>query len=683
MKDMDHPYWVADYLVDPARNQVTRSQKTYLLQPKVLAVLNILAKNAGKVVSHDTLMDEVWPDTCVSPNTLQRCIAEVRKALGDNSRAQEIIKTHSKQGYSLEVTVKPEIPSPTPGKMAQTTTGSRTKVGLTVLTLLAFFLFHYLLKPQDSDRFETIRPLTASDEKEFYPDYSPDGRYMVFHRYLGVCENHIWAKDLVDQREIQLTRHSAVYGQHSWSSDGTQLAFTVQENCAQDKTEKDLCWQLHTLDFAAAINSPQTTVERLNCENRRISRPLWMTDGSILMIEHSHPTKIVRYQPSTDQLSDFYFPAENTLTHFDIAQKQNLVAVFEQSPELQNSWTLLDVNANPVSSEEITLPADLSVFQRIEPNFTQDEERFLLNTSQGLFNLEFDGQVTPVDIVRPMRLFTPVMHKNNDKILATQGLVDSDIALLDLSVAETAESLPESLARSNSYDAGAKFQPFGSKIAFLSKRSGSSQIWIAEGTHVIQLSQFPVKTHLTSLEWSPDGKRLVTVANDVITILSLDGEQQRIGLSYPASTIFQWINEKSLLIEGNLTTSYQVIILDLADLSSQQTGLEDAKFAYILANNSMLHVDHSRLAWLTKNDHRTQLSELNKELDSKRFVAIDNVLYGINWRHQLWQYDIQSRDLEILAPLHEDIWWVSDIAGTRVLLTTLISSPNEIIELSH
>ena len=89
---MQNPYWVGDYLVDPSRNQIKRFEQTHLLQPKVLAVLNLLASNAGEVVSHEQLMSEVWPNVYVTPNTLQRCIAELRKALGgqqQNSRCYQ------------------------------------------------------------------------------------------------------------------------------------------------------------------------------------------------------------------------------------------------------------------------------------------------------------------------------------------------------------------------------------------------------------------------------------------------------------------------------------------------------------------------------------------------------------------------------------------------------------------
>ena len=95
-------YWVGDFFVDLSRNQVTQKQQSQTIAPKALAVLTYLAQNQGRVVSYDELFDKVWPDTIVTPNTLQRSIAQLRKVLGEDSKVQSYIKTHAKQGYSLE-----------------------------------------------------------------------------------------------------------------------------------------------------------------------------------------------------------------------------------------------------------------------------------------------------------------------------------------------------------------------------------------------------------------------------------------------------------------------------------------------------------------------------------------------------------------------------------------------------
>ena len=99
-------YWVGDFFIDISRNQVTQKQQSQTIAPKALAVLTYLAQNQGRVVSYDELFDKVWPDTIVTPNTLQRSIAQLRKVLGEDSKAQSYIKTHAKQGYSLECDVR-------------------------------------------------------------------------------------------------------------------------------------------------------------------------------------------------------------------------------------------------------------------------------------------------------------------------------------------------------------------------------------------------------------------------------------------------------------------------------------------------------------------------------------------------------------------------------------------------
>ena len=54
-----------------------------IIAPKALAVLTYMAENQGRVISYDELLSaKVWPDTVVTPNTLQRSIAQLRKVLG-------------------------------------------------------------------------------------------------------------------------------------------------------------------------------------------------------------------------------------------------------------------------------------------------------------------------------------------------------------------------------------------------------------------------------------------------------------------------------------------------------------------------------------------------------------------------------------------------------------------------
>jgi DNA-binding winged helix-turn-helix (wHTH) protein/tetratricopeptide (TPR) repeat protein len=77
------------------------------LRPKTLGVLNLLAANAGRVLSKQELMEAVWPKVHVGDDSLFQCIREARTALGDDQR--QLIRLVSGLGYlfTAEVSVDP------------------------------------------------------------------------------------------------------------------------------------------------------------------------------------------------------------------------------------------------------------------------------------------------------------------------------------------------------------------------------------------------------------------------------------------------------------------------------------------------------------------------------------------------------------------------------------------------
>jgi len=75
------------------------------LEPKAMAVLVYLADRAGQVVSANELIDAVWRGRPMGDNPVYRCIAQLRRALGDDPRAPRYIATVPTKGYRLVVPV--------------------------------------------------------------------------------------------------------------------------------------------------------------------------------------------------------------------------------------------------------------------------------------------------------------------------------------------------------------------------------------------------------------------------------------------------------------------------------------------------------------------------------------------------------------------------------------------------
>ena len=69
--------------------------------PKSLALLALLARRAGEVVTKEELFRVVWPGTVVSDAALATCIRELRQALDDDARHPRFIETVRGVGFRL------------------------------------------------------------------------------------------------------------------------------------------------------------------------------------------------------------------------------------------------------------------------------------------------------------------------------------------------------------------------------------------------------------------------------------------------------------------------------------------------------------------------------------------------------------------------------------------------------
>jgi predicted ATPase len=69
------------------------------LTPKPFAVLRYLVENPQRLVTHDELLDKLWPETYVQPQVLRTYVLELRKLLGDSIESPRFIRTVPGRGY--------------------------------------------------------------------------------------------------------------------------------------------------------------------------------------------------------------------------------------------------------------------------------------------------------------------------------------------------------------------------------------------------------------------------------------------------------------------------------------------------------------------------------------------------------------------------------------------------------
>jgi tetratricopeptide (TPR) repeat protein len=94
-----------DIEIDPARACVKRGGQEQHLRQQTFHVLLYLIERRERVVTKEELLETIWHDTAVTDNALVQCIADIRKALGDDPRNPRFIKTAPKVGYIFIGTV--------------------------------------------------------------------------------------------------------------------------------------------------------------------------------------------------------------------------------------------------------------------------------------------------------------------------------------------------------------------------------------------------------------------------------------------------------------------------------------------------------------------------------------------------------------------------------------------------
>jgi DNA-binding winged helix-turn-helix (wHTH) protein len=104
--DLKQGFRLGPWEVRPLTWEIRGADETLRLEPKVMEVLLVLARQSGEVVERDDLLRLVWASRgAVSDEPLTRCISLLRRALNDSRRTPAYIQTIPKRGYRLLVSV--------------------------------------------------------------------------------------------------------------------------------------------------------------------------------------------------------------------------------------------------------------------------------------------------------------------------------------------------------------------------------------------------------------------------------------------------------------------------------------------------------------------------------------------------------------------------------------------------
>lgn len=92
-------YRFGDHLLDTVTGELSAAGAPVPVEPQVFSLLALLIENRGRLLDRDELIERIWNGRIVSDAAIDSRIRSARQAIGDDGRAQRLIRTLPKKGF--------------------------------------------------------------------------------------------------------------------------------------------------------------------------------------------------------------------------------------------------------------------------------------------------------------------------------------------------------------------------------------------------------------------------------------------------------------------------------------------------------------------------------------------------------------------------------------------------------
>jgi len=528
----DMPMRIGEFSVRADSNELHGPNGVVRLRPLLMQVLLRLAIEPGAAVTREQLINEVWPRKIVNDEVLSRAIAELRIALGDDSREPRYIETLPKIGYRLVATVSREAipaasglsiagPALEPAKEASVeapisepnkprrTIGHLAFIALGSL-LVAVVAILFLNRseragPPGSSSEWTVRinsatPFASDPALELGPRFSPDGRQVVYARRAPNASR----SEIVIQDIASGARKVVIADERPLSS---PVFFAGGERIAYWKQTADGC-EIVEHDLARA-----TSKRLLDCTLRPQPRFDLSPDGKRLVFaarpRTDYPTRLMMLDLVSGETTKVTEPAPgdgaDTLPRF--SPDGSRIAFFRGSESHDRIW--IATAAAPFAARAATTVEGLS------------------------YGLAWAGPDGPLIVAADWHGFRALNELNlqtgTSRLLGARGARFPDVAKngelvfenasyradLWLTDADAPGKREQVLWPSTRYTNQAEFSPDGKRLVFASNRDGSEGIFVGEldgdAAGVMRRMPLPDGFRYIRPHWSSDGRTIFAV----------------------------------------------------------------------------------------------------------------------------------------------------------------------------
>lgn len=545
---------------DLQSGELHKNGRKIRLQDQPFRVLALLLQRPGEVVTREEIRKQLWgDDTFVDfDHSLNMAVKKIREALGDSASTPRFVETVPRRGYRFIPAVNAA------GENRRRASGALPKYAVTAigLVLLGAIALALWIAPHTSSTSQNpprVVPLTTYPGWEDAPAFSPDGSQIAFSFGGDKMDNYdIYTKVIGEENALRLTRDPAFDGHPSWSPDGRYIAFLRRRRNGSG-----------VYMYVAVTGGPARELVESRLSTFQESRPVWSADSRALIIPHkdsdsgaglhvlSFHTRDLRplTSPPNDHLWDCcaaLSPDGHTLAFIR-----------------HGSIYLLEVDDSLVALRPPRVLAE--GFWRDAPAWMADGRYLVAAHGWGaapeLVRIPVTGHRVreTLTYTGPRPSSCPAISPGGDRLaFCSADFEKVNIWRLGLPAERVVDmdgGPAEMLISSSRVDSTPLYSPDGSKVAFVSERSGKPEIWIcdSDGRNVVQVTSFG-QEQFGRMAWAPDGRQLAfTWKLDVFNIALDGGPAKRLVSDSSSDIVCDWSGDgSSIYFASNRSGQFEI-----------------------------------------------------------------------------------------------------------------------------
>ena len=527
--------YIGSHIFDIEKRQLLLNQGESIvhLEPKIFDLLLLFTEQPNRILTRDDLLAHLWPGTLVTDNAVNKLIGNLRKILGDDAKSPRYIQTIPKQGYrfvcSLSAVEKeavvPSIGSSVSASKLPSTNLYAAGGGALLLIIALVALFSWGAGNNAPDTGTSVA-LTRASGVEISPSAHPNGEHLLFLRQHQTGKHYtLWLKHLKSSVTQQIALPTGITHiidvTQNTNTSATQL-FYINKTSATCAVYEGTLTSLSIRPLRI-----EHSEKHFDCSNKKLKDIAYHQEEKAFYYtaqpQNYWPNHIYRFdiKHQTHQLVAQPEPTGWGHHSLDISPDGKKLLIMSTASDHKTQLLALQLNNNKMT-QGITFSHP--VYEAIWHHNSQQVFYFSAPPSNQIITSNFDGShaVTVVNSSQPLSAHLSRFPEGKNILFSTyqenmslRWLASSDgfqkgksdhLASVDNSA--VMDTYPALFHTKNKY-------------LFLSKRSGKSQVYLADATqpyaHIV--TNFPQAHSLSYLSLSGDDKNLLlNVENDVYLV---------------------------------------------------------------------------------------------------------------------------------------------------------------------